>query len=192
MTDSNEKNTAQPAPGWAFFKNYHSMLPDAKAHLIFWPVFVVGLVSDLWSKSAIFEWLQSRGSYSIIDGFLHLVIAENSGAAFGIAAGKRALLITVSILALIFVLGVFLFGRIRHRLIYLALGLFAAGICGNLYDRVFNNGFVRDFIDVVYWPGRHWPAFNVADSMLCIAIALMIISSLQASGHSSKQNSPNQ
>jgi lipoprotein signal peptidase len=33
---------------------------------------------------------------------------------------------------------------------------------------------VRDFIDVVYWPGRHWPAFNAADSMLCIAVAMMI------------------
>jgi signal peptidase II len=35
---------------------------------------------------------------------------------------------------------------------------------------------VRDFIDVVYWPGKHWPAFNVADSMLCAAVALIIIS----------------
>ena len=36
---------------------------------------------------------------------------------------------------------------------------------------------VRDFIDVVYWPGRHWPAFNVADTMLCIAVGLLIVSS---------------
>ena len=59
-----------------------------------------------------------------------------------------------------------------------ALGLFAAGICGNLYDRIFNNGLVRDFIDVVYWSGRHWPAFNFADSMLCIGVGVVIISGL--------------
>ncbi|MCX5638272.1 MAG: signal peptidase II, partial [Planctomycetota bacterium] len=34
----------------------------------------------------------------------------------------------------------------------------------------------RDFIDVVYWPGRHWPAFNAADAMLCIGVGLLVIS----------------
>ena len=57
-----------------------------------------------------------------------------------------------------------------------ALGLFTAGITGNLYDRAFNDGLVRDFIDVVIpvidYP---WPAFNIADSLLCIAIGLLII-----------------
>ena len=61
---------------------------------------------------------------------------------------------------------------------HVALGLFTAGICGNLWDRIFNDGRVRDFIDIVYWPGKHWPAFNIADSMLCIGVGLMIISSL--------------
>jgi lipoprotein signal peptidase len=37
---------------------------------------------------------------------------------------------------------------------------------------------VRDFVDVVYWPGRHWPAFNVADSMLCAAVVLLLLSNL--------------
>jgi signal peptidase II len=60
-------------------------------------------------------------------------------------------------------------------LVHVALGLFAAGVCGNLYDRIFNDGLVRDFIDV-YYRQHHWPAFNVADSMLCIAVGLGIIS----------------
>ena len=102
--------------------------------------------------------------------------AVNDGAAFGIASGQRYLLVAVSVIALIVILTVFLFSGSERKLVHIALGLFAAGICGNLYDRIFNNGLVRDFIDVVYWPGRHWPAFNIADSMLCIGVGLLIIS----------------
>jgi signal peptidase II len=105
-----------------------------------------------------------------------LVVAENAGAAFGIAAGQRYLLVGVSVVALIIILAIFLLSGTERKLVHVALGLFTAGVCGNLWDRIFNNGLVRDFIDVVYWPGRHWPAFNVADSMLCIAVGLLIIS----------------
>jgi len=66
----------------------------------------------------------------------------------------------------------------KQRVAQVALGLFAAGVCGNLWDRAFNDGLVRDFIDVVYWPGRHWPSFNVADSMLCVAVGLLVVTTL--------------
>jgi signal peptidase II len=48
-------------------------------------------------------------------------------------------------------------------------------VCGNMYDRIFNGGAVRDFIDV-YYRGHHWHTFNVADSLLCIGVGLLIIS----------------
>lgn len=155
-------------------------LPGRREHITFWSIAVFGIALDLWSKSAIFDWLdrQPDQQFPIIDGFLHLVMALNDGAAFGSFPGQRHLLIAVSVLALIVILGVFLFSRTRQKLIDISLGLFAAGVGGNLYDRIFNDGLVRDFIDVVYWPGRHWPAFNVADTMLCIAVGLLILSSL--------------
>ena len=56
-----------------------------------------------------------------------------------------------------------------------SLGLFAAGVCGNLYDRIFNDGSVRDFIDV-YYRSFHWHTFNIADSLLCLGVAALIIS----------------
>ena len=137
----------------------------------------IGIALDLWSKRAIFDRLQQQGnSISIIDGFLRLVMALNDGAAFGLFSGKPYLLVAVSIVALIAIFVIFLFSRTERRFVHIALALFAAGVCGNLYDRIFNNGLVRDFIDVVYWPGRHWPAFNIADSMLCIAVGLLVIS----------------
>lgn len=149
-------------------------------HLVFWPIFIGGVILDLWSKYAVFNLFESRGrdDLAIIDGFLHLHFALNPGAAFGIAQGHRWLLIMVSVSAVIAVILVFLFsGRMGH-LFDITLGLFAAGICGNLYDRIFNDGLVRDFIDVVYWPEKHWPSFNAADSMLCIAVGLLILSSI--------------
>jgi signal peptidase II len=155
-------------------------LPSPKAHLIFWPLMVAGVVLDLWSKQAVFNWLSTRPANEsvLVHGFLKLVMRENSGAAFSIAIGQTPLLIAVSIVALIVMVAVFLFGDARQKVTQVALSLFTAGIIGNLYDRVFNDGFVRDFVDVVYWPGKHWPAFNVADSMLCVGVGLLIISNL--------------
>ncbi len=156
----------------------HIKLPNLAAQLVFWPLMAAGIALDLWSKKAVFAWLEQRqgSSISLIDGFLQFVRAENAGAAFGIATGQRDLLIVVSVIALIGIFAIFLFSGTERRSVHIALGLFAAGVCGNLYDRIFNDGLVRDFIDVVYWPGRHWPAFNVADSMLCVGVGLVIIS----------------
>jgi signal peptidase II len=148
-------------------------------HIIFWSIFVCGLALDLWTKKAVFAWLgKAQGQNAIIDGFLQLQLAENPGAAFGIAGGHRIMLVLVSAVALVAIFAVFMLMLKEGKIIAVALALFAAGISGNLYDRAFNGGFVRDFIDIVYWPGRHWPAFNVADSMLCTAVGLLIISSL--------------
>ena len=152
------------------------LLPPLEAHLLFWPIAIIGVLLDLWTKKIVFNWLRHRGSVKIIDGFLQFVLAENDGAAFGIASGRYHLLLVVSATALMVILALFLFSRTNQKIVNASLALFAAGICGNLWDRIFNNGCVRDFIDVVYWPGKHWPAFNVADSLLCIGVALLIIS----------------
>jgi len=161
--------------GQFFLKHLLSVLPDLPAHLIFWSLAVFGIALDVWSKKAVFDWLEHHGSVSIIDGFLRLVRALNDGAAFGLFAGHLGWLIVVSCVALVVIFAVFLFGGAKQRLVHVALGLFAAGVCGNLYDRIFNDGLVRDFIDV-YYRQYHWPAFNVADSMLCIAVGLGVIS----------------
>ena len=156
-----------------------SKMPTAKAHLIFWPIAILGAATDLWTKHAVFEWLQSRpyNEFSVIDGFAGFVLRENSGAAFSIASGQTSMLIAVSVVALVVVIAIFLFGRIRQTLMLIILAMFTAGITGNLYDRMFNNGFVRDFIDV-YYRDYHWPAFNIADSLLCIAVAILVIVNL--------------
>lgn len=159
-----------------FSKQVPLSLPDSKAHLAFWSLMLAGLVLDLWTKKAVFGWLKPHEIFPVVDGFLQLVPALNNGAAFGWFAGKSYFLTAVSVLAITAIFAVFLFGGSRQRLVHIALGLFAAGVCGNLYDRLFNDGSVRDFIDV-YYRGYHWHTFNVADSLLCIGVGLLIISS---------------
>jgi signal peptidase II len=159
----------------------------ATKYLIYWPLMIAGIIADLWSKGAVFKWLENEPyqEFVVIENFLTMVIRENAGAAFSIASGQRVMLVTVSVVALIVVTAIFFFSDITRKLMLVALGLFSAGICGNLYDRIFNEGYVRDFIDVVYWPGKHWPAFNVADSMLCIAVGLVFI--MEILPHKSQQ-----
>lgn len=178
MTElSREEGGAGLNSGQAFSKRRFFVLPGLKAQLTFWPLMVTGLALDLASKSAVFSWLEQKpgNSVSIIDGFLQLVRTVNPGAAFGIATGQSDLLIAVSVIALVVIFAVFLLSGSQQKLVHVALGLFAAGVCGNLYDRISNDGLVRDFIDVVYWPGRHWPAFNIADTLLCIGVGLLIM-----------------
>jgi len=186
MPELNRGNIAQPNSDQVSAKRQTLRLPSTSAHLVFWSFAVAGLALDLWTKRAVFDWLEHRGNFTIINGFLQLVLAENDGAAFGIAAGQHQLLAAVSVAAMVVILAIFLFSGTRQRLVHIALGLFAAGVCGNLWDRVFNDGRVRDFIEVTYWPGRHWPAFNAADSMLCIGVGLLVISTFSTGKHLQK------
>lgn len=167
----NQPNQPEPKPGG----NSAGVSP-AVSHLIFWPIFLVSLAGDLLSKHAVFEWLGSRFPYrkSVIDGFFQIVMVENPGAAWGMAAGHRWPLIALSVAALIAVFTVFIRCEKPNRLVIVSLAFFAAGICGNLYDRIFNDGKVRDFLDF-YWRSHHWPSFNLADSLLTTAVAILIL-----------------
>lgn len=153
--------------------------PNGGDYALFGSITVLGAALDLWSKQAVFEWLTKGPApdYSIIDGFLRLIWAENTGAAFSLFAGRTGLFIAVSVIALIVIQTLFLMGRLVPRLTLVAVSCINAGVIGNLYDRLFNEGRVRDFIDV-YIGSYHWPTFNVADSLLCIGVGILIIFSL--------------
>jgi signal peptidase II len=171
---SSSKNTQEKA-----CRNLFRRLPDFWGHLLFWPIAIGGVVLDLWSKKAIFEWLPTvpHEKYVVIDGFFQLILRENTGAAFSIAQGWRWFLVGTSCVAFFAAIGIFLFGGVRRRITQIAMGCMTAGIVGNLHDRAMNNGMVRDFLDV-FVKNYHWPTFNVADSLLCIGVGLMIIANL--------------
>ena len=116
----------------------------------------------------------------VISGFFSLVNWRNPGAAWGIFQNYRIVLTAVSVLT---VVALWLF---RHSLQLhrpgprIALGLIAGGIVGNLIDRI-RVGSVIDFL--FFYVGQyHWPAFNVADSAICVGVGLYILMSWRNDG----------
>ena len=165
-------------------ENNKANQPDKTAHMIFWPLAVSGAIFDLWSKSAVFAWLMTKPYHEVtfIPGFLKFILRENEGAAFSMASGQRVFLVAISSVAAIVVPIFFLFGKKLNRLTQIALRRITGGHLGNLYHRPFNEGRVRDFIDVFVGP-KHWPTFNVADSLLCIGVGLILITVIREEQH---------
>lgn len=151
-----------------------SKRPNGGDVALFASITLLGAALDVGSKYAVFGWLRNKPvpEVSIIDGFLRFILVENVGAAFSLFAGLTWIFIAISIVALIVINTLFLLGKLTPRLTLAALACMHAGILGNLYDRLFNDGRVRDFIDV-YVGSYHWPTFNVADSLLCIGVAIL-------------------
>ena len=141
------------------------------------PVLMVGLVLDQVSKLFILLKLPLGGKLALIPGLLNFVHVHNKGAAFGLLSGlpaEYAWLFFVATTGLVLgVLG-YLLWRLPddHWPAALGYSLILTGALGNLIDRV-RLGEVVDFIDV-YWGRYHWPAFNVADSLVCVGTAILV------------------
>lgn len=117
--------------------------------------------------------LKPVGSIPVIPGLFSLSYVENPGAAWGMLAGRQVFLIGFSLATLAFLLW-------RRRDLFgplwggsVTLSLIAGGVVGNLIDRVRLNHVV-DFLDF-FWGRSHFPAFNVADSAICVGVFLFIL-----------------
>ena len=181
-------------------------------------VTVVGLVADLATKVWAFKTLAfnqttvdgfvrvDSHTYEFLPGWLHFHVTANQGAVFGIGQGNRWLFVLVSVLAIAFL--TYLFGTSgRQRFYQIVLGMLLAGVLGNMYDRIFH-GYVRDMIYI--FPGRYWPGwmtsrlpdwewtrgqifpwiFNVADTLLCAGVGLMVVYSLFAPQKPTRRDEP--
>jgi signal peptidase II len=117
---------------------------------------------------------------SVVAGFLDLVNVTNTGAAFGSFKNNNGFFIALSFLALLFVVMLLVRRRSRDHWRDVSLALLLAGILGNLSDRLLH-GHVIDFILFnLHIPlANPWPAFNVADSCICIAVLCFIIHSFK-------------
>ena len=90
-------------------------------------------------------------------------------------AGVNALLFSLLAAVIVAVL-VFWLSRVESPLLAVAIGLVIGGAIGNVIDRI-RFGAVVDFLDF-YIGSWHWPAFNVADSAICIGVAAMLLDGL--------------
>ena len=154
--------------------------PGADKRIIF--VGMIVLLADQLTKLIVVRNLRMGDEYVLLDGFFRFVHWGNTGAAWSLFRGNNHLLTIVAIVAVIV-----LFMMRRHfgaetRLGQFALGLMFGGIVGNIIDRVrFNH--VVDFI--YFYVYRRscaevgFPAFNIADSGICVGVGLLFVLSWQ-------------
>jgi signal peptidase II len=115
-----------------------------------------------------------------VEKFFNLVNVTNNGAAFGSFRNNNTFFIVLSCIALLLVTALLLRRRSPDALRDISLALLLAGIIGNLTDRLLH-GHVIDFLLFnLHIPlANPWPAFNVADSCICIAVVCFIIHSFK-------------
>lgn len=110
----------------------------------------------------------------IIPGFFNLRHDRNTGAAFGVLAGHRVLLILITIAALAFIFAYYLRFR-ESRWMQVSLGFLLGGAIGNFIDRI-RLGEVVDFLQFgIASQGLFWPTFNIADVSVCIGAGMLIV-----------------
>jgi signal peptidase II len=133
---------------------------------------------DQLTKQLVLRFISPDEQRVLVSDFFSLVNVPNTGAAFGSFRGNNTFFIAISVVALVIVLGLLLRARSRDHWRDLSLALLLAGILGNLTDRLLY-GHVIDFLLFdLHVPYAHpWPAFNVADSCISVAVVLFIIHS---------------
>ena len=137
------------------------------------------LLLDQLSKIVITR-LFTYGESVAVTSFFNLVLVYNKGAAFSFLANQggwqRWFFTALGIGAALFI--VYLLKRhAGQRMFCWALALILGGAVGNVIDRILY-GHVIDFLDF-HVGGWHWPAFNVADSAICIGAVLFVLDELR-------------
>lgn len=138
---------------------------------------------DQATKTLVLLSIRADERLSVIPGFFDIVHITNTGAAFGSFKNNNTFFIGLSVLALLFVL-ILLLRRDRtpDRWRDVSLALLLAGVLGNVTDRLLYQHVIDFLLFDLHVPyANPWPAFNVADSCICIAVVCFII-------HSFRQN----
>ncbi len=141
---------------------------------------VLIFLADQGTKSIVVRSLLVGEERVVLDGFFKWVHWENTGAAWSLFTGKSELLAIVSLIAM---MALFIFRRHfdgNTTMGKIALGLLFGGILGNLYDRLHpDRGHVIDFIYFYVYRRSGgesgFPAFNIADSAICVAVGLLLV-----------------
>ena len=156
---------------------------------------VAGL--DLWSKAAVFDLLEVHSAgiparivsrpheIPVIPGFFDLQANYNYGAFNGWFSEHTGLLALLSCAALLVIASVLWYSLGRAPAptssFVVALSLLAGGTAGNFYDRFYLEA-VRDWIKwyiVIDGKEHVWPNFNIADSGICVGVALVVLPELR-------------
>lgn len=122
------------------------------------------------------------GDLHSVTSFFDLVRYHNEGSAFGFlndAGGWQKWFFNgISIVASVVIIYL-LKKHTNEKLFCAGLALVLGGAIGNLYDRI-TLGYVVDFLNF-HLNNHYWPAFNVADSVICLGVGLLLLDSFKAS-----------
>ena len=142
------------------------------------------VLADAITKELAAGYLKGSAAVSVIPNVFNLAYVENRGCAWGMFQGQVWPLAVFGLIALAFLIwkrrSIFTFqtskpskfpnlGTVAEPLLY-------AGIIGNIIDRLFR-GYVIDMFDF-HWGVHHFPCFNVADSLICVSVGLLLLASL--------------
>ncbi|WP_460778509.1 signal peptidase II [Microlunatus antarcticus] len=156
-------------------------VPEVEHRPRLWPLFgaiaLVALALDVVTKVAVVTYLEPEVGVPVVGNLLTLRLIRNPGAAFSQGEGFTWVFAVAAVLVLGFVL-IRLVPRLGHLGWTVALALLAAGVAGNLADRLFRapgpfRGHVVDFLQL-----PHWPIFNVADMCITTAAVMIVVLSL--------------
>jgi signal peptidase II len=130
---------------------------------------------DLYTKRLVQQAFE-YGDHYTVTSFFDLVRYHNEGAAFSFlanAGGWQKLFFTgISVIATVVIIYL-LKKHTQNKLFCFGLALVLGGALGNLYDRV-TLGYVVDFL-YFYYQQYAWPAFNVADSAICVGVGILLL-----------------
>jgi signal peptidase II len=130
---------------------------------------------DQVTKWLVLRFISTDEFLPVIPGVFYLVQVHNTGAAFGMLKDNNLFFMILASVALVLVAIFARRGAFADAPSRFGAALLVSGVLGNLTDRILH-GYVIDFLDVILpWYG-HWPAFNVADSAICAAATLFLIS----------------
>ena len=130
---------------------------------------ILGFVCDYASKIAIINSVCMPQAIVEIFPFFNFVCVLNTGVSFGFLAGienGKMILLTITIGILFFIF--FLMYKEKSPFVKYCYSVIISGAIGNIYDRLIHGG-VIDFLDF-FVASYHYPAFNIADSLIFIGI----------------------
>jgi len=172
------------------------------------PLYVLDQITKFWTIGKFPPpWEAPGANIAVVENFFHLVRVHNQGVAFGFGNGTSwapVVFLVVPLIALTLIRVFWKKGVFSHPLSMIAVALLLCGIFGNLTDRLVQGFLLEDFKDATFWQrlsegyvvdflavklplydklvpssGGWWPAFNVADSCICIAAVLLFIGGLR-------------
>lgn len=142
---------------------------------MFWgfAAIILVLVADQYSKYITDSEIANAGGIAICEYF-NIVKVWNTGVSFSMFNDYGTAGLVILSIVSVTISGVLLYWMMHEtdRCKIISLGLIIGGALGNVIDRI-RFGAVMDFLDFHY-KSYHWPAFNVADSFICIGAGILI------------------